>query len=129
MFTLILVFCLFASSGVASAQNDWDSVLDRYESITAQCKALRDKVASGEPVSQKSVTSLFGELGRLRNMLQQSSGKMTKAQRDRFERIRRSYDGSVPAGAPQRPAGGPPPPLLPAPPAVRWVSPAGSPGP
>ena len=105
MFTLILVFCLFASSGVASAQNDWDSVLDRYESITAQCKALRDKVASGEPVSQKSVTSLFGELGRLRNMLQQSSGKMTKAQRDRFERIRRSYDGSVPAGALQRPVG------------------------
>ncbi len=107
MFTLILVFCLFASSGVASAQNDWDSVLDRYESITAQCKALRDKVAAGEPVSQKSVTSLFGELGRLRNMLQQSSGKMTKAQRDRFERIRRSYDGSVPAGALQRPAGEP----------------------
>ncbi len=107
MFTLILVFCLFASSGVASAQNDWDSVLDRYESITAQCKALRDKVASGEPVSQKSVTSLFGELGRLRNMLQQSSGKMTKAQSDRFERIRRSYDGSVPAGAPQRPVGEP----------------------
>ena len=107
MFTLVLVFCLFASSGVASAQNDWDSVLDRYESITAQCKALRDKVAAGEPVSQKSVTSLFGELGRLRNMLQQSSGKMTKAQRDRFERIRRSYDGSVPAGALQRPVGEP----------------------
>ena len=113
MFTLVLVFCLFASSGVASAQNDWDSVLDRYESITAQCKALRDKVASGEPVSQKSVTSLFGELGRLRNMLQQSSGKMTKAQRDRFERIRRSYDGSVPVGEPrpvgalQRPVGEP----------------------
>jgi hypothetical protein len=103
MFTLILVFCLFASSGVASAQNDWDSVLDRYESITAQCKALRDKVAAGEPVSQKSVTSLFGELGRLRNMLQQSSGKMTKAQRDRFERIRRSYDGSVPASEPVEP--------------------------
>ena len=106
MFTLILVFCLFASSGVASAQNDWDSVLDRYESITAQCKALRDKVAAGEPVSQKSVTSLFGELGRLRNMLQQSSGKMTKAQSERFERIRRSYDGSVPAGEP-RPVGEP----------------------
>ena len=106
MFTLIFVFCLFASSGVASAQNDWDSVLDRYESITAQCKALRDKVASGEPVSQKSVTSLFGELGRLRNMLQQSSGKMNKAQSERFERIRRSYDGSVPAGEP-RPVGAP----------------------
>ena len=107
MFTLILVFCLFASSGVASAQNDWDSVLDRYESITAQCKALKDKVAAGVPVSQKSVTSLFGELGRLRNMLQQSSGKMTKAQSERFERIRRSYDGSVPAGALQRPTGEP----------------------
>ncbi len=92
-FTLVLVFCLLVRSGVMSAQNDWDSVLDRYESITAQCKALRDKAAAGEPVSQKSVTTLFGELGRLRNTLQQAEGKMTRAQRERFLAIRKSYDG------------------------------------
>lgn len=101
---MIVVFlCLVTVKPDCRAQNSWDSVLDRYESITAQCKALRDKVASGEPVSQKSVTSIFDELGRLRNMLQQSSGRMSKAQRERFERIRRSYDGSVPAGEPAEP--------------------------
>lgn len=88
-----MVFCLLAGSGVMSAQNDWDSVLDRYESITAQCKELRDKAAAGEPVSQKSVTALFGKLGRLRNTLQQASGRMTPAQRERFRAIRESYDG------------------------------------
>ncbi len=103
----LVCLCLFAVRTASLAQTNWNSVLDRYESITAQCKALRDKAAAGEPVSQKSVTTLFGELGRLRNMLQQSSGKMSKAQRDRFERIRRSYDGSVPAGEPQRPVGEP----------------------
>ena len=103
----LVCLCLFAVRTASLAQTNWNSVLDRYESITAQCKALRDKAAAGEPVSQKSVTTLFGELGRLRNMLQQSSGKMSKAHRDRFERIRRSYDGSVPAGEPQRPVGEP----------------------
>ena len=99
----LVCLCLFAVRTASLAQTNWNSVLDRYESITAQCKALRDKAAAGEPVSQKSVTTLFGELGRLRNMLQQSSGKMSKAQRERFERIRRSYDGSVPAGEPAEP--------------------------
>ncbi|MBO4231420.1 MAG: hypothetical protein J5886_07055 [Bacteroidales bacterium] len=99
----LVCLCLFAVRTASLAQTKWDSVLDRYESITAQCKALRDKAAAGEPVSQKSMTTLFGELGRLRNMLQQSSGKMSKAQRERFERIRRSYDGSVPAGEPAEP--------------------------
>ena len=92
-FILVMIFCLLAGSGVMSAQNDWDSVLDRYESITAQCKELRDKAAAGGPVSQKSVTALFGELSRLRNTLQQASGKMTKAQRERFRAIRESYEG------------------------------------
>ncbi len=102
-YIFLVCLCLFAVRTALLAQTNWDSVLDRYESITAQCKALRDKAAAGEPVSQKSVTTLFGELGRLRNMLQQSSGKMSKAQRERFERIRRSYDGSVPAGEPVEP--------------------------
>ena len=118
----LVCLCLFAVRTASLAQTNWNSVLDRYESITAQCKALRDKAAAGEPVSQKSVTTLFGELGRLRNMLQQSSGKMSKAQRDRFERIRRSYDGSVPAGEPQRPVG-----ELVEPPALRQAQGPGEP--
>ena len=91
----IAFLCLLAASCVAQAQNDWDSVLDRYEKITLQCISLRDKAAAGEKVSQKSVTELFGELNRLRNSLQQASGKMTAKQRDRFRRVRELYDGKM----------------------------------
>ena len=91
----IAFLCLLAASSVAQAQNDWDSVLDRYEKITLQCILLRDKAAAGEKVSQKSVTELFGELNRLRNSLQQASGKMMAKQRDRFRRVRDLYDGKM----------------------------------
>ncbi len=91
----IVFLCLLAVSNVAQAQNDWDSVLDRYEAITARCVELRAKVAAGESVPASSVTSLFGELGRLRTTLQQASGKMTKAQKERFEAIRALYDGKM----------------------------------
>lgn len=91
----IVFLCLLVASSVAQAQNDWDSVLDRYEKITLQCISLRDKAAAGEKVSQKSVTDLFGELNRLRNSLQQASGKMTAKQRDRFRRVRELYDGKM----------------------------------
>ena len=50
----IALLCLLAASNVAQAQNDWDSVLDRYEAITARCVELRAKVAAGEKVPQKS---------------------------------------------------------------------------
>ncbi len=91
----IALLCLLAASNVAQAQNDWDSVLDRYEAITARCVELRAKVAAGEKVPQKSVTELFGELNRLRNSLQQASGKMSRAQKERFEAIRALYDGKM----------------------------------
>ena len=91
----IAFLCLLAASSVAQAQNDWDSVLDRYEKITLQCILLRDKAAAGEKVSQKSVTELFGELNRLRNSLQQASGKMTAKQRERFRKVRELYDGKI----------------------------------
>ena len=91
----IALLCLLAASNVAQAQNDWDSVLDRYEAITARCVELRAKVAAGESVPASSVTALFGELGRLRTTLQQASGKMSRAQKERFEAIRALYDGKM----------------------------------
>ncbi len=91
----IVLLCLLVASSVAQAQNDWDSVLDRYEKIALQCMSLRDKAAAGERVSQKSVTELFGELNRLRTSLQQASGKMTAKQRERFRRVRELYDGKM----------------------------------
>ena len=92
-YMFLVCLCMLVAGTASLAQTNWDYVLDRYESITVQCKSLRDKAAAGEVVSQKSVTALFGELGRLRNMLQQSSGKMSKIQRERFDAIRESYDG------------------------------------
>jgi len=83
----------FLLVGTTVRAQDWNSVLDRYEIITAKCKDLRDKAAAGENVSGDSVTKLLGELNRLRNELGQASGKMTKSQRERFKRIRESYDG------------------------------------
>ncbi len=49
-----------------SAQNDWDSVLDRYESITARCKELRYKDAARVPVLavRLFVGMIFMEPGR-----------------------------------------------------------------
>ena len=92
-YMFLVCLCMLVAGTASLAPTNWDYVLDRYESITVQCKSLRDKAAAGEVVSQKSVTALFGELGRLRNMLQQSSGKMSKIQRERFDAIRESYDG------------------------------------
>ncbi len=92
-YMFMVCLCMLVAGTASLAQTNWDYVLDRYESITVQCKSLRDKAAAGEVVSQKSVTALFGELGRLRNMLQQSSGKMSKIQRERFDAIRESYEG------------------------------------
>ena len=77
----------------ARGQNDWDAVLDRYESICVQCKELREKAAAGEPVPQGTISSLVGELGRLREILRKATGSMTDAQKKRYARIRDSYLG------------------------------------
>lgn len=100
-YIFLVVLCSMAVQTAAQAQNDWDAVLDRYENITRRCKELRDKAAAGEPVSQKSVTTLLGEMNRLRNSLQASSGKMTRAQRERFRMIKELYQGK---DTPSRPA-------------------------
>ena len=70
---------------------DFDVVLDRYEYICERCLELRGRVSAGEAVPQKTIVSLMEELGKLRSSLQETSGKMTSAQRSRFERIKNSY--------------------------------------
>lgn len=76
------------------AQDDWDTVLDRYESICGRCIELRERITAGEAVQSAEVTQLLGELNRLRTQIQASEGSMTSAQRRRFKEIRRRYDGS-----------------------------------
>ena len=82
----------------AHARDKWDDVLDRYEQICAQCRQMRDRIAAGEAVPDRSVTALLGELNRLRGELQQASGSMTPAQKARFMAIRDSYAGRKQGG-------------------------------
>lgn len=96
MKSLSKIFCTFIISvllfeGTTMAQSNWDSVLDRYELICSQCLDIRQKIASGESVSSKSVTSLFQELSALRTTLSGAPGSMTSSQKTRFENIRSKY--------------------------------------
>ena len=89
---ILMLILLLAGSISVHAQDKWDNVLDRYEQICNQCKDLRARMLAGESVSDRSVTSLLGELNRLRSELQQASGSMTTAQKARFDAIRNSYN-------------------------------------
>ncbi len=93
---LSIIALLLISPVYVMAQNtDWDKVLDRYEDICGQCITLRDRIVSGEPVSDRAVTSLLQELSQLRNTLQNASGSMTDEQKKRFAAIRDSYSGTT----------------------------------
>lgn len=103
----ILLVGLLLWSLCAHARDKWDDVLDRYEQICAQCRQMRDRIAAGEAVPDRSVTALLGELNRLRGELQQASGSMTPAQKARFMAIRDSYaarkqGGGSPEVSPQK---------------------------
>lgn len=122
----LLILIMTLSSVLASATDHWDKVLDRYEAICDQCIELRARIASGEAVPDKSVTALLGELGRLRSSLQEGTGNMTSAQRERFHRIRDRY---LAASGARAPAGADSSGKTTAPPSQSTVKPAGRPRP
>ena len=76
------------------AQDDWNVVLDRYEDICNRCIILRERITSGEAVSNAEVTGLLGELARMRTMIQDSESRMSASQRRRFREIRSRYETS-----------------------------------
>lgn len=86
----------------ASAQDNWDKVLDRYEQITERCLQLREKLEAGERVPGSSVSELLGELAKLRSQLKDASASMTPSQRSRFAAVRSRYDGSSPGESASR---------------------------
>ena len=92
LLSFILFICI--PFYAVSQNSDWDKVLDRYEEICGQCITLRNRIVSGEPVSDRAVTSLLQELGQLRSTLQNASGSMTDKQKKRFSAIRDSYTGN-----------------------------------
>ncbi len=93
MRSLPVIFLLLFASFRLAAQDDCDSVLDRYEQICDKCLELRTRMAAGESVDYSAVTGLLEELGKLRAQLRSASGSMTKEQKERFASIRSRYDG------------------------------------
>ena len=90
--TAFAVFMLLSSSIFAQTR-DWDSILDRYESIYAECVSMKAKVADGGRVSKRKLASLLEELSVLRSTIQESAGDMNGKQRARFAQIRARYSG------------------------------------
>ncbi len=115
--SLLLPLLLLTGVSCLWAQNRWDGVLDRYEQICDRCIVLRQQIAAGESVEDRSVTALLQELSSLRKTLQEASGAMTAAQKQRFQAIQRRYSDaagtrSSPAatGQPRKTLQDPPPP-------------------
>lgn len=108
--SLLLPLLLLAGGAVLSAQDRWDGVLDRYETICDRCIELRAKIEAGEAVQDRAVTTLLQELNTLRKTLQDASGAMSDRQRARFRSILERYSaasGNAPASIPQTQAPAP----------------------
>ena len=102
--SLFLPLLLLAGEALLAAQDRWDSVLDRYETICDRCIELRGKIEAGESVQDRAVTTLLQELNSLRKTLQDASGSMSDGQRARFRTILERYSasgGKTAAAAPQ----------------------------
>jgi hypothetical protein len=79
--------------GTASwGQSDrWDRALDSYQTICDRCILLREQSLRGEEISPEELRSLLEQVSSLRTSLQKGSGSMSKAQKERFKRIRDRY--------------------------------------
>lgn len=102
--SLLLPLLLLAGTVRLSAQDRWDGILDQYEEICDRCIDMRQRIAGGESVPDRSVTALLQELAALRKTLQEASGTMSKRQRTRFRAIQQRYaDASGATSAPASP--------------------------
>lgn len=76
----------------AWAQSDqWDRALDSYQTICDRCILLRERSLRGDEIAPEELTSLLEQVSSLRATLQKGSGSMSKAQKERFERIKGRY--------------------------------------
>ena len=94
LISYIGVFALLALSSVTAAwgQSDrWDRALDSYQTICDRCILLREQSLRGDEIPADELRSLFEQVSSLRASLQRGSGSMSKAQKERFERIRSRY--------------------------------------
>ena len=94
LISYIGVFALLALSSVTAAwgQSDrWDKALDSYQTICDRCILLREQSLRGDEIPADELRSLLEQVSSLRASLQRGSGSMSKAQKERFERIRSRY--------------------------------------
>ena len=77
---------------MAWGQSDrWDRALDSYQTICDRCILLRERSLRGDEIPADELRSLLEQVSSLRASLQRGSGSMSKAQKERFERIRSRY--------------------------------------
>lgn len=80
-------------------QEDWDKILDKYESLCDECINLKLRAKIGEKVSHSELNGLLSSLSELRKILKDSSGSMSPEQEKRFERIKERYSVSMGGGS------------------------------
>lgn len=91
----IFFFCILVQAQQGPAKN-WDSILDRYESLCDQCISLKFRAESGEKISARSFSRLVSSLNALKEELRAGNGQMSGGQRRRFEAIRSRYENGSP---------------------------------
>ena len=94
LISYIGVFALLALSSVTAAwghSDRWDRALDSYQTICDRCILLREQSLRGDEIPADELRSLLEQVSSLRASLQRGSGSMSKAQKERFERIRSRY--------------------------------------
>ena len=87
-----LMFMSLTFGTMAWGQSDrWDRALDSYQTICDRCILLREQSLRGDEIPADELRSLLEQVSSLRASLQRGSGSMSKAQKERFERIRSRY--------------------------------------
>ncbi len=88
---IFLSLALFFGTAAWGQSDRWDRALDSYQTICDRCILLREQSLRGEEISPEELRSLLEQVSSLRTSLQKGSGSMSKAQKERFKRIRDRY--------------------------------------
>ena len=88
---ILLLLVLFINLDAWAQSDRWDRALDSYQTICDKCILLRERSLRGDEIAPEELTSLLEQVSSLRTTLQKGSGSMSKAQKERFERIKSRY--------------------------------------
>ena len=88
---ILLSLALLFGTAAWGQSDRWDRALDSYQTICDRCILLREQSLRGEEISPEELRSLLEQVSSLGTSLQKGSGSMSKAQKERFKRIRDRY--------------------------------------